>query len=455
MKVHKQITIFLIFMLSMLMLNQSAVAETIHSEKWINPIWRHFPPDHPFPVPEIGKTPRTSILCTSYEAFKDAVQQQCENRTESFAINLVYDFDLNEVKSIIIQAFDDIIDEDPYTGGNIYSRQYIWGGISGNADITFLVAYCTTYEQEQMVTTRVEEIIPQIIVQGMNEEEKVKAIHDWVVLNVEYDQTYQKHSAYDALYEEKETVCQGYTLLVIRMLREVNINSKFVFGQTSGGSHSWNLVYVCGNWYQLDATFDDPITNPADPDFIRWDYYLISDSQMSADRTWETSDYPAAPAAFQEGDCDPVIAEVTTAAVSEVTQTTARSGGNVTSDGGDFVTSRGVCWSASPNPSVADNTLSEGSGTGLFSVTLTGLDANTIYYLRAYATNSIGVSYGNEVSFTTLSHSLDQVIAVLQIMAGIDVSGSTSLPDDINGDDRIGIEEAVYILMRLSENTKG
>lgn len=98
---------------------------------------------------------------------------------------------------------------------------------------------------------------------------------------------------------------------------------------------------------------------------------------------------------------------VTTNAVSSITATTATSGGNVTDQGGTMVTSRGVCWSTSPNPVVTGNHTSDGSGTGSFTSSITGLTASTPYYARAYATNSAGTAYGNEVNFTTTAGGLD------------------------------------------------
>ena len=95
---------------------------------------------------------------------------------------------------------------------------------------------------------------------------------------------------------------------------------------------------------------------------------------------------------------------VTTNEVTDITQTTATSGGNVTSDGGANVTARGVCWSISQNPTINDNKTSDGSGTGSFTSNLINLNANTTYYVRAYATNEKGTSYGEQRSFTTLQN---------------------------------------------------
>ena len=96
---------------------------------------------------------------------------------------------------------------------------------------------------------------------------------------------------------------------------------------------------------------------------------------------------------------------VTTAAVTSVTETSAVTGGNVISDGNASVTERGVVYSTNPNPVITNlsNTIRPcGSGTGEFTYTITGLQANTKYYVRAYAKNDAGTAYGEEISFTTL-----------------------------------------------------
>jgi len=100
----------------------------------------------------------------------------------------------------------------------------------------------------------------------------------------------------------------------------------------------------------------------------------------------------------------PVLPALSTSAVSGITYNSASSGGNITSDGGAAITARGVCWSTSPNPTVSLSTKTvDGSGSGNFTSSITGLAASTTYYVRAYATNSVGTSYGNEVIFTTTS----------------------------------------------------
>jgi len=99
---------------------------------------------------------------------------------------------------------------------------------------------------------------------------------------------------------------------------------------------------------------------------------------------------------------NPTIPVVTTLNISGITHTGAVFGGNITSDGGSEVTDRGVCWGTTHNPTLSSSDkTSEGSGIGNFTINVTDLIANTTYYVRAYATNSEGTGYGNEVSFIT------------------------------------------------------
>jgi len=98
---------------------------------------------------------------------------------------------------------------------------------------------------------------------------------------------------------------------------------------------------------------------------------------------------------------DPVIPTLTTNDVSNISLTSVTSGGAITKDGGKAVTAYGVCWSTSIKPDILGSHTTDGKGAASFTSSITGLTPNTVYYIRAYATNSVGTAYGNEVSFTT------------------------------------------------------
>ena len=97
----------------------------------------------------------------------------------------------------------------------------------------------------------------------------------------------------------------------------------------------------------------------------------------------------------------PAFATLTTNVATTVTNITAISGGNITSDGGTPVTARGICWGTSPNPTVANDSTRNGVGPGAFTSNISGLLGSTTYYVRAYAINTTGVAYGNQITFTT------------------------------------------------------
>lgn len=109
------------------------------------------------------------------------------------------------------------------------------------------------------------------------------------------------------------------------------------------------------------------------------------------------------PLSMGTGIIAPVLATVTTAAASEISPTAATCGGNVTADGNTTVTARGVCWSINHDPTTSDFKTIDGTGTGSFTSVITGLEENTTYYARAYATNNVGTAYGTEINFTTAS----------------------------------------------------
>lgn len=128
------------------------------------------------------------------------------------------------------------------------------------------------------------------------------------------------------------------------------------------------------------------------------------------------------------------VPSITTTEVSSVEGTTAISGATINNDGGSSVTSRGICWNIAPNPGITLTTkTSDGNGTGSFISLLTGLSPNTKYYIRGYATNSAGTSYGNEVSFVSsilrpeISATITELTSTTAIFS-INISSDGGLP---------------------------
>lgn len=119
-----------------------------------------------------------------------------------------------------------------------------------------------------------------------------------------------------------------------------------------------------------------------------------------------------------------------TLAVSGITTNSALLGGFITDDGGAEVIARGVCWGMEPNPEISDSKTINGKGIGTFISSLRGLNPNTLYYARAYATNSEGTAYGNEVQFTTIPAVAATVVTKIIYISFYDAAVGGQVTDD-------------------------
>ncbi|OQX26711.1 MAG: hypothetical protein BWK80_09085 [Desulfobacteraceae bacterium IS3] len=243
----------------------------------------------------------SQTVCSSYKEFKAALTDRLQARLNTFSITLKYDLGLDEVGSISEQALNEIKASDGYLYWNIVRYESRWEGTDGAIDMDCTADYLTTAGQEEYVRERTAEILSEIISNEMNDEEKVRAVHDWIVLNTRYDVTGTGRSAFDVL-TLGSAVCHGYTLTAFEMLREAGIEVLIISGVPEM-NHVWNMVKVCGNWYHLDVTYNDPLPDAALT--VRYDYFLKSDDEMinaSNPHTWE-SGYPAALLSYKEGSC--------------------------------------------------------------------------------------------------------------------------------------------------------
>jgi transglutaminase/protease-like cytokinesis protein 3 len=153
-----------------------------------------------------------------------------------------------------------------------WSTEWSWSYYRGKATLTLSVVYRSTLKQEKTLDTKIDSVLKALDLDDATDYEKVKAIHDYIIKRVSYDQTYKKHTAYNALIN-KSSVCEGYALAAYRMFTDAGIESRIITGTANGGSHAWNIVKVDGKWYNIDLTWDDPIMNTGEQ-VLRYDYFL-------------------------------------------------------------------------------------------------------------------------------------------------------------------------------------
>lgn len=176
----------------------------------------------------------------------------------------------------------------------VYTRQQVLGEYvkKGSCPITISAT-------EKKVCVKMRSILKEITDNSMTPVEKVKAVHDYIVLHTQYDQdNYEKHTIPNRSYHPEgvilygTAVCQGYAETFDIFMYALGIKSQMEFGYAGSSSHAWNLVKLNGNWYQVDTTWDDPVMNPPISDFIQYKYFLIPDADMAVDHSWDKKSYP-------------------------------------------------------------------------------------------------------------------------------------------------------------------
>lgn len=167
--------------------------------------------------------------------------------------------------------------------------------ITSSEGQTYLANGFNSAEQINQYQAQMEQIKNSVVAQVANSstEKKIKHIHDYLVENLEYDQTLSKaniHNIYGALINN-ECVCEGYAKAFKYMLDEAGVSNVIAVGigtNSAGGTenHAWNYVEISGNWYAVDVTWDDPIVQGGGiilPSLYKNKYYLKGSATMQAD----------------------------------------------------------------------------------------------------------------------------------------------------------------------------
>jgi transglutaminase/protease-like cytokinesis protein 3 len=160
-----------------------------------------------------------------------------------------------------------------------WASNWSWSNMGNTATLVFSAKYRTTLTQEKILDTKIASVLEALKLEKASDYKKVKAIHDYIIKRVSYDKTLKKHTAYNALINES-SVCEGYALAAYRMFTDAGIENRIIIGMAGGGSHAWNIVKVDDNWYNIDITWDDPITSSGEQ-VLRYGYFLKNAKEFS------------------------------------------------------------------------------------------------------------------------------------------------------------------------------
>ncbi|MGG0200922.1 S-layer homology domain-containing protein [Bacillus anthracis] len=242
------------------------------------------------------KKPAVAVQDTGDAALLAAFKDEVQKRINTYETNITLPYkttnsNTKEVMNTLFNAYKEVASKNEYTNNNRSNVSYGLSGSPGNYTFTLKITYRETKEQTEYVMKQAKAIVSSITQVGMDDHEKVKAIHDYVVKHISYDTSYKAYTAYEALVN-RSAVCQGYALLTYQLLKEARIENHFVVGTGDGQPHAWNLVKIENKWYHLDTTFDDPI--PDEQDRVTYSYFNLSDEQIARNHEWNRGDYPQA-----------------------------------------------------------------------------------------------------------------------------------------------------------------
>lgn len=241
---------------------------------------------------------------SDYKGYYNAVKEAVYNYDSTLDINIKgYNKDIYK-----LDVVNDVLRDNPELNGTVTHYSGKVRNIIFATKITINFDYSESKEvlqaRESEVNNKVKEIVNQIIKPEMKDYEKEAAIHDYIISNAEYDNRFNSgdmpqvsNTAYGVLVN-KVGACLGYAQAMDKLLKASGIDSVIITGDADNGDgkgyegHAWNLVKIGGQYYHIDATWDDPINNKG-VKATRHSYFNLSDEQIGKNHKWDKSKYTA------------------------------------------------------------------------------------------------------------------------------------------------------------------
>ena len=226
----------------------------------------------------------TESAVDTKEKYIEGLRQAMLERSPSVTLSIQGDSE--EVHGFVSDAIDQAFEvDDPTTNLDYDYLRYTYKGteitIRGlfNAyQVEYNISYNESKEETEAVLTQVRNILEALKISTMDDYNKIKSIHDFIISNSSYDISAIHSSAYDNLVGQT-SVCQGYAVLTYLMMKEAGIDCRIITGSGKGISHAWNIVKLNNQWYNIDCTWDDPVSSDG-KQHLEYDYFLKSDADF-------------------------------------------------------------------------------------------------------------------------------------------------------------------------------
>lgn len=225
-----------------------------------------------------------TVYAATYESsniseFEDIILKELNLTNSDF--NITYYGEFEDIENVM----KTILKKDSYLRCTITSIKWSTSStINGVYNVNIKATHILSASKRNETYKKIDDILSDIIKPNITDDEKVKAVHDYIVKNSQYDTSSVFYSDYDLLTEGK-SVCNGYALLTYNMLKKLDIPVKFVFGTSNSQSHVWNMVKLGDYWFHLDTTWNDPV--PDRDNISSYNYYMLTDEEITKDHVIE------------------------------------------------------------------------------------------------------------------------------------------------------------------------
>lgn len=222
---------------------------------------------------------------TNEEEFVHLLREKLLKGEEAFTLEYIGNIELERFTDEIIDKAYEIDDEKTssdydYLKYNIKSIYTRIKGFGNNLKVSYEIVYNESKEETKRLDKEINRLLKEWNIDELSQYDVIKTVHDYIINNASYDKSLTKYSAYQNLFDKSST-CQGYASLAYKMLTKANIPTRIITGTADGQSHGWNIVELNGKWYNLDLTWDDPLTLDG-RDIIVYDYFLKSDEEFKS-----------------------------------------------------------------------------------------------------------------------------------------------------------------------------
>ncbi|WML37334.1 transglutaminase domain-containing protein [Clostridium sp. OS1-26] len=243
---------------------------------------------------------QSSVKVNNYDEYYNAIKKAMLNYDSSVILR-IWHYDKNVYN---LDVFKKVLKDNPELQGICTeAKSSVQPSIPFKVTIDFKYSDSreTLKNKEKAVQKKVQEIVEKVIKPDMKDYEKEVALHDYLVNNTKYDKRFftkdmpnDSNTAYGVLINGIGA-CQGYSEAMYKLLKAVGIESTVVSGDANDGkswvAHAWNIVKIGGQYYHLDTTWDDPVTEDGSND-SRYTYFNLTDEQISKNHKWDKSKYP-------------------------------------------------------------------------------------------------------------------------------------------------------------------